>query len=417
MQLKKLSIIAASTLIVSGNIYAGAPTAYDNWVVEDGVIYSGKKDDGWLGGPDPTAPGFVPPEAVQAGTPIYTAPGSTPTDGFSCDDGNITCKVLVQDNGFIYEEITFTHPNGDQKYLRMVVVDDTVVDGDATNVSFSSESFVPFAIGGLGAFAQGLAVKQVVRDSQDNFVDVAEIQKGMLRLAPGFVPFGTNNTPTPPDDAFTTKLSQTFSTADLDSSFGYTNYTQYAVAPIERNPDLNIIIGQETSLTQTVLLGDNPGSTEPKKQAFEYRQVSGMKGTHDPSLGLGNAFDSLYHFGAQLTMDGSMTLETYPIGGGDNGYDGSTVPYSGAVFFGLNPTPGDDVRVTWIAATELANFGDVTNPAEVGFAYQQVVNKTTDTSGRERYLNFIDGPSNTTNPLTIDPFDWDENNFGTQPVF
>ncbi len=402
MQLKKLSIIAASTLIVSGNIYAGAPTAYDNWVVEGGVIYSGQKTDGWLGGP--TLPDTGPfPEAVPRDTPIYTAPGSTPAGGFSCDDANITCKVLVQDDGFIYEELTYTSPtfaDRTKKYLRMIVVDDTVVNGDATDVSFSSESFVPFAIAGPDAFTQGIAVKQVVRDAQDNFVDTAEIQKGMLRLSPDFLPF-LPNTAVPHDEAFTTKLTQTFNTPELISSFNYTNYTQFSTVPIPRNPDLNTIIGQKTSLSQTVLLGDNPGTVDPKKQAFEYRQTSGFQGTSALP-----GFDPGFHFNSPLTVAGNMTVEKYPVGGGDNGYDGSTVSW----------VNGDDIRVVWIAETEMGNFGDASASAEVGFAYQQIVNNTAGTSGRERYLNFIDGPSNV-DPLTIDPFDWNETNFGDTPVF
>jgi len=404
MQLKKLSIIAASTLIVSGNIYAAAPTAYDNWVVEGGVVYSGQKTDGWMGGP--TLPAAGPfPEAVQAGTPIYTAPGSTPTGGFSCDDPNITCKSLVQDEGFIYEQLTYTTASGVEKeYLRMIVVDQ--LDGNSENVSFSSESFVPFGIATV-TVDQGVAVKQVVRDSADNFVDIAEIQKGMLRLDPDFVivatgPGGgsTNGVVTDVDESFTARLNQTFSTPELSSSFGYTNYTKYETVPVPRNPDSGEILGQRVDLSQTVILGDNPNTTEPKKQVFEYRQANGFKGTFTP-----NPFGSGYRFGEALTAAGSMTVETYPLGGGDNGYDGSTVSYAAT----------DDIRVTWIAATEMANFGDVSTPVGVGFAYQQVVNNTTDTSGRERYLGFIDGP--TTDPLTIDPFDWDENNFGTPPVF
>jgi len=423
MQLKKMSIIAASTLIAL-NANAAAPVAYDDWVVEGGVIYSGKKDDGWWGNsPGANPGGFVPPEAVQAGTPIYTPPAGAPVSGdFSCDHTTITCRVLVQDEGFIYEEITYTNPlntNLKKQYLRMIVVDDTNTDVDSSTASFSSESFVPFGLANK-TVDQGVAVKQVVRDVQDNFVDVAEIQKGFLRLDPDFyvtVPGAGGTTfgvATDVDESFTTKLSQTFNTGEIDSSFGYTNYTQFELGPVDRNPDQNTIIGQSTSLSQTVILGDNPtiaDATNKKKQAFEYRQTSGYKGTDVPG---GFGFDTLYHFNDPLTVAsqaGNMDLNIFP----GNGYDAPPL---------VTWSEADDVRVTWIAATELAQFepDDPSNPMAVGFAYQQVVNKGTastplNVEGRERYLEFVEGAASwTADPVFPDPFDWDPN-FGSEPVF
>ena len=449
MKLNKLNGIIISTLLFSGNAFSAAPTPYDNWVIEEGVIYSGKKDDLWLGAPS----GSLVPEAVPNGAPIYTAPTTSPSGGFSCDDTNITCKVLVQDTGFIYEEITFNSPvvgGLSKKYLRTIVIDDANLSGtyNPSNVTFSSESFVPFSIAGPASFDQGVAVKQVVRDSQDNFVDISEIQKGMMRLDPSFhftnlgdpggaIPILHPNSPaTAADDRFTTKLYQSFSNDEtgIDSTFEYKNYTQYHSGPVERNPDTNLVIGKDLAIDQTVSLGSNPTPIDPtndKRQRFVYKRASGEKGT-GVTFFSGSHPRGYFHIEPQTTAS-SMTVERF-----DNEHDGSTVTWG----------TDDDISVTWIATTELAEFGEnktiIGNPGEacpsdqptctinssgepvipsasgVGFAYQRVNNHSDDTSGSELYLNFINGelPVDLAVPgsFGINPFGWDSN-FGTQPQF
>jgi len=451
MWVKKIAAALAAIPICSGNIMAGAPTPYDNWVIEEGVIYSGKKDDLWLGA---TGSGAASPEAVPNGIPTYITPNTSPTNGFSCDDVNITCKVLVQDDGFLYEELKFSAPlTGVVKtYLRTIVVDDANLTGDfnPSNITFSSESFIPFAIAGPESFDQGVAVKQVVRDSQDEFLDVSEIQKGMLRLDPNFyfhnltddpngpIPELHPNSPaTPADERFTTKLHQSFKNdvTGIVSSFDYTNYTAYETNQVSRNPDSNAILGQELSVAQTVILGDNATPTDPnatKRQAFVYKQTNGLKGT-------GFAFPSAnperdYLYSENLTVAGNMTVERFP-----NNSDGSNVSW----------LSGSDVRVTWIASTELAEYSNsktviglpgeacppeystctknandepvIPTPSPVGFAYQRIHNNSTGASGEEVYLKFSEGtlPSDLvpiSYPLGINPFGWDDN-FGNSPVF
>jgi len=453
MWVKKLSAVLIVVPICSGSVLAGAPTPYDNWVIEEGVIYSGKKDDLWLGA---TASGALAPEAVPNGIPEYLAPSTTPTGGFSCDDTNITCKVLVQDDGFLYEEIKFSAPlTGIVKtYLRTIVVDDTNLTGDynPSNVTFSSESYVPFAVAGPESFDQGVAVKQVVRDSQDEFLDVSEIQKGMLRLDPNFYfhnltddPAGPipelhpNSPPTPADDRFTTKLHQSFrnDTTGIASSFDYTNYTAYETNIVPRNPDSNNRIGQDLRVAQTVILGDNETPTDSdatKRQAFVYAQATGLKGT---GTGFGGFFPTNerdYMHSEDLTTAGNLTVERFA-----NDFDGSAVSWA----------DGNDISVTWIAATELAEYSnsktviglpgepcpagystcsintnnepEIPTPAPVGFAYQRVNNNSTGATGEERYLEFTEGtlPADLipiSYPLGINPFGWD-NNFGDAPVF
>jgi len=359
MQHKKYNMlaVAVSSLFITSNAFAKPPTAYDNWSITGGVVDT----------------------------------------SVSCADANITCRVLVEDDGFMYEEVTRTDVN--KIYHRLIVTDEP--DGTPADLTFASESFIPFAIVDVG-IDQGVAVKQYVRDPSDpTFEDVAEIQKAFLRLDPTFVPtFGqTSGTsggdPTPVDESFTTKLKQTFGTGtDLESNFEYLNFTQFKVGQATSTPDTDEVIGQKVTVSQTALIG-NPGDTNTK-QAFEFRQANGIKGTD----ATGSGFDANYHFGQALSLAGSMTVETY-----DNLYDGSTVSY----------LPQNDIAVTWVAQSDNVDFsgsgGGGSGATGAGFAYQLVENRTNGTSGQERYLNFIDGDR-----ATIDPFDWDVNNFGAEPL-
>lgn len=327
------------SLLTSGAAFAAPPVAYDGWRVDNGVV-------------------------------------DTST---SCSAASISCKTIATDNGFKYEEVT----TPDYVFLRLILTDADAT-GATTDLSFTNETFSPFALVNKG-IAQGAATKQVVRDAALGFELVSEVQKGNMR--------GLNAATA--EDMYTTKLSQTFANADFTSGFKYKNYTNFYSAQAT-NPDSNTERGRTLEITQEVLVGE-PGDAT-KKQAFVHKQQKGSAGNNDSNFNFApNAgvlppvfmVNGQYFSKSPLTTAGSMTLP---------------VTVNGAATTGTNSVAwaeGNDISTTWIAQSSNVNA------TGVDLNYQRVANATTGVEATAVIINL---------PAPVNPFDWDTANFGTQPT-
>ncbi len=267
------------------------------------------------------------PDLVMAASPVGY-------DGWSVTNGNIdttasctgvTCTTLTADNGFLQQEVD----TGTYKYIRLILTDPGA-SGNPTQLAYTSESLIPFAVAGAG-FQQGLAAKQVIRDAADGFESIAEVQKA------DFKRLGSAT----PADMFNIRLSQTTAQATTTSSFNYVNYTASGF------PDTNTVIGHKTDITFSVLTGD-PGDTT-KKTVFDYRERAGRDGQ-------GNVF-----FGGSnpISTAGSTTL------------NGTTVSWADT----------SAVSSTWIAQSDVLKAG------AAGFVYQGAANLTTSATANEFALD------------------------------
>ncbi len=352
----KLSAAITFALLssMSSSAFAAPPVAYDGWTVTAGVIDT----------------------------------------SISCSGVGVTCTELAPaENGFKYEEVE----SDGSKFFRLILTEpnatgDPLVTSGAGELSFTTESYIPFALVGEG-IAQGVATKQIVRDSA-NFQLSAEIQKGNMRGL-----YATNA-----EDMFSTKIAQTLSSAsnDFNSAFDFTNYTAFSTVSTSNNPDTNTEIGRQLSISQNTLVG-SPGDTS-KKQTFEQRQVSGAAGNLSytpwytgPAPGLKTKFmvnGNEYFITSPLTAASSVTL---PVT--SNGI--AVVPAASNTVSWANQ---DDISTTWVAQSS----NSPTNPTGVGMNYQSVSNNTTNIEASATLLEIL--------PTTADPFAWDAN-FGAAPTF
>lgn len=318
-------------VLVSPLTYAGAPVAYDGWSVSGGAI-------------------------------------DTST---SCATSGVSCTNLVSDPGMIYEEVTA----GGSKYLRLILTDQAAT-GAPNQLNFTNEVFIPYALADPTAFpalAQGIASKQVVKDVVDNFSATTEVQRANMRQ------LGTTLT----DDMFSIKINQSFSNAEMSSSFSHTNYTQFAYSASATAPDTDVVIGSKTDISQSLDVGgtDNPGAT----QMFVQRSRDGYKGTADPSNpGLSwLAFSpDPYFANAPITTAGSMSVSGAPA---------------------ITWTEADSISTTWM----VQNGNEVPGQG-AAVAFQSIKNSDALTEDVAIALDLPVG--------TVDPFAWDAN-FGTAPSF
>ncbi len=123
-------------------------------------------------------------------------------------DPNWTCKDIVKDDGFLYQQVT-TADN--VTYMRTIMVDPGSPAGDATTLPFSNETYTPMKTIGantaddwilgtsapstLGLAAQGLAARQIMRDASNGFETTVELQNGFARGV-----MGTNDGVSSPSD-------------------------------------------------------------------------------------------------------------------------------------------------------------------------------------------------------------------------
>ena len=315
-------------VLSSPTVFAAAPVAYDGWSVVGGTI-------------DTTA--------------SCTAPG-------------VSCTNLVSDPGMVYEEVT----SGGSKFLRLILTDQTA-SGAPNQLSFTTETFIPYAQlsdplpPGSIAHYQGIAAKQVVRDSVDGFEGVTEIQRANMRQ------LGSTGA----DDMFTIKLNQNFANPEISSAFAHTSYTQFSSGGTTIDSDQ--VIGRITDIQQSNDVGgtDNPGAS----QLFVQRTRDGVKGNSTFT------FPGGYFVSAPITTAGSMNVSA-----------ASAVP--GAPVTWINKA---DISTTWIVQDS-----NVSTVPGIAIAYQNVKNNDALT---EDVMREFDAPVG-----TADPFAW-EVNFGTAPTF
>jgi len=352
----KLSVAVSFALISSGAAFAAPPVAYDGWTVTGGVIDT----------------------------------------AISCASANTSCRELAPaEGGFKYEEVT----SDGSSFFRLILTEkdatgDPLITSGVGALSFTNESFTPFAVINAG-IAQGVATKQVVRDSAANFEITAEIQKGNMR---GLYA-------TTAEDMYSTKIAQAIGSAsgEFESAFNFTNYTEFSTNPASNDPDTNTEIGRKLDMSQNVLVGEAGDTT--KKQAFTKRQASGVAGNTTSSFvwsgsppGLQSKFmvddgsGPKYFIKSDLTTAGSMTLPATSNGKLDSPAASNTVSW----------VANEDISTTWIAQSSNSPF----NAGGVDVNYQSVANNT---AGTEASSLLIELPS-----PTVNPFDWDTN-FGAEP--
>ncbi len=305
-------------LSLAGVAGAAPPVAYDDWTVSAGNIDS-----------------------------------TTSCGGASV----VSCRTLAADTGFLYEEVKTT----DYTYLRLILADSDT-DGAPTTRKFTTETYIPFATEGSG-IRQGIASKQVIRDPANNFELTAEVQKADLRVNTSIA-----------SEAFSVRLAQTLSDAEMNSGFNYENFTQYPpwYQPGLTAPDSNTVMGERLDITQDVLVGD-PGDTT-KKQVFDARKRRGYEG-YSPSAWWG-LLDP-------ITQAGGVTFA-----------DGTSVSW----------VDGEDVATVWFAQSDNVNPG----ASGVSVAFQRVDNNSSATSGQDVGFDLAQ---------PLNPFVWDATTFGTEPVF
>jgi hypothetical protein len=303
----------------------------------------------------------------------------------SCANTGVTCKTVASDNGFIYEEVSTPYYN----FLRLILTDANAT-GVPTNLGFTSETYTPFALATDG-IAQGIASKQVVRDAADNFVLDAEVQKGHMR--------GLNAATA--DDMYSTKISQSMSNAEMSGVFSFTNYTSFATGQ-STTPDTDNERGRKLDISEQVLIG-NPGDAT-KQQTFVQRQRSGDAGNGAPfpfpgapqvpiQFTVNNSGN--YFATAPITTAGSMTLPVTSNGRATTGTN--TVAWAS----------GNDIVTTWIAQDSNIAQNTATQSA-YALSYQRVANNT---SGVNALAVVVD----LSVPPPLNPFAWDQTNFGTAP--
>lgn len=256
---KALIAFGFSTLCAPGLVLAAAPLAFDGWTTN--------------------ASG-----AVDTSSSCSSIPG-------------VTCKTLASDKGFIQEEVT----TPDYTYVRMIVTDPTGAGGPADK-AFTAESFIPFATSSSGGATQGVASKQVLRDAAEGFTDVAEVQSAMMRFSnPAMFGFNQPATPTPATEMFKVRLTQTFDKADYQSTFKYTDYTQFASGGV--TPDTDEVIGHTMEISQTIPIPNAPNANA--QQSFVHKQSGGYAGNTVP---FPFPFGGNYFISEKITPAGSAVL-------------------------------------------------------------------------------------------------------------
>jgi hypothetical protein len=328
--------IFSALFLVSPVAFSAAPIAYDGWTVTNGTIDA-----------------------------------SSATGGGYCDAGN--CTTLVSEPGMLYQEVVATDSSGfTGTYLRLILTDENA-DSTAGPLQFSTESFVPYAENSdplpVGAFAhyQGIAAKQVINGTVDNFQAISEIQRGNMREVNSL---GA-------DDMYSVKFSQQFAGTDVSANFSHTGWTAFCSGGGCTQVDSDFVIGRSTDMEQTTNIG---GTLNPAAdQLFVQRTRDGIKGNV-------NFLNPFWGTGEANSTAGSMWVSEF----GD--------PQGTAVSWGNT----GDVTATWIVQDGQITPGTVT-------AFQRI--KDNNTLATDTRFEF-DVPVGT----QADPFAWDAN-FGAAPSF
>ena len=120
-------LIVHSSLLMPTIVLAATPVAFDGWSVNNGVIDASS----------------------------------------SCSNG-VTCNTLVQDDGFLYQEVVT--PQG--SFYRTIITEEGAT-GNAASLSFADETFIPFN----NLTGVDISNKQAIRDPASGFESTAVIDR------------------------------------------------------------------------------------------------------------------------------------------------------------------------------------------------------------------------------------------------
>ncbi len=336
--------IGLPLLCLASSVFAGPPVNYNGWTANDGVI---------------------------------------DTAG-SCGTG-ITCTTMVEDAGFLIQQIDVKDPLDSSKnytYIRYIVADPTAT-GDTTNLGFTAETFIPFAYNSEG-MSQGIASMQIMRDTTAGFEATAELQRSMMRFSnPAMRTITDEMSYTDPAEMYTMKLSQKITDPDNNyaDTFDYTHYTEFAIVP-SINPDSDKVIGRVLDISQQVAIGEaiDPAS---KQQFFEHKRRMGKTGNVEIKPGWAGSSNYLTE-GTPISKAGSLTL------GGD------TVSWA----------DGDEIVSNWLVQELVMSDTNV-------LSHQSIENRTSPAS----YASETDIAKHKPTPI-VTPFAWNQDaidNFGPEP--
>ncbi len=121
-----------------------------------------------------------PPPPGSSGSPV-TLTNWDVSNGVisaSCPSGH-TCKALVQDNGFLQQEIY--NPKTGMTYYRTMMTDKGA-SGAASSLAFATDAVVRQAVGADQNLATGVSAVTIVRDSSESMANVIRIDLGWARV-------------------------------------------------------------------------------------------------------------------------------------------------------------------------------------------------------------------------------------------
>jgi len=324
------------------------------------------------------------PVVVMAAAPVgfdgWSVNSGTIDTSTSCGVSGVSCSTMAADNGFVEEKVVVNN----YEYIRLVVTE-AGATGDTSNLGFSTEFFLPFATASAGV-SQGVASKQIVRDTAEGFTSQAELQRAMMRFRdPSLVTIPSDNGGTLANEMWSVRLHQDFARTDMTSSFDFTDYTSmYLTAPAAM-PDTDTVIGYTMAIAQNMPMNpDGTANIDPNaKQHFETRKSSGYMGNIICPTGPFNTWctSSNYYASAPITPVGNMTL------------GGTTVNWAEAA----------TVSTTWLAQT------DMFDASKVSTQFQSVTDLDTSATASQTSTSGASAP--------VQPFSWDEPTFGLTPSF
>ena len=323
--------------------------------------------------------------SVFAAPPVnfngWSAAGGDIDTSLSCSASGITCTTQVQDDGFLIEEVK----TEDYTYLRFVVTDPNAT-GSTSDLDFAAETFVPIAFNSTpfsgtdstSGISQGISSLQVIREAATGFESTAELHRSMMRFTnPALRVFTDTLEPTPPEEMFSIKLSQSITDEanGYIDTFDYMHYTAFATGP-GLNPDSDEVLGRVMDITQRVDIGE---AVDPaaKQQFFQQKRRMGVSGN----------------------------IATAPFFGGDTNYFIQGEPLSTANNMALGGTTvawadGDEIVNNWLVQEDI--MSDTT-----ALSHQTIENRTTAAFASE---------TSTATDLPVAPFAWEPVNFGPEPT-
>lgn len=168
----------------------------------------------------------------------------------SCSATGVTCTTLVQDDGFLQQEVTT--PEG--RYYRTIITD-TGATGAPADLGFTEENFIPVN----GTLGTQISDKQAIRDSGSNFNSVSHIERAPVLDNDGNL-----------IDMFSMQVSQTMNEGPFSNEFELAQYSA------EGHPTLGPVSGRSLDINQAMVFSDDEDPFV-HMQEFDHRQRSGWK--------------------------------------------------------------------------------------------------------------------------------------------